>query len=395
MMKYLRVVSLALAVVLLITCLPFSGINVNALTEEEQARRDELRNHRIELQSQLKNLNKQISSYKDEIKKEEARAATYAERKNIVASQIAAIKESISLKEEELAQRQKDLEQKIKDIEETYELFKERMRALYMSNGDSSTLELLLGAGSFTDFIMNSESNRRVSQHDTDLIERLTIEQKEIESDKVAIAESIDNLESDKGELDSKYDEYAALQQEANEAFTSAQAMKAATEEDYDEILAIFEATQEEWNRLTSVGSGYAEYIGMGEFVWPVPNYYYISSGFGWRTLYGRPNYHYGIDIAGSGIDWKPVVAADSGYVKIAAYNYGGYGNYVIMDHGGDIYTVYGHMNQYVVYTGQWVDQGTTIGYVGSTGNSTGPHLHFEIRMNGERVNPMIYYSQG
>lgn len=393
MKKYLRIISAALAVVLLVTCMPFG--RVSALTDEEKARRDELRTQRTELQSQLKNLNKQISSYKDEIKKEEARAATYAQRKEIVASQIEAIKESIALKEEELAQRQKDLEQKIKDIEETYELFKERMRALYMSNGDSSTLELLLGSSSFTDFVMNSESNRRVSQHDTDLIDRLETEQKEIESEKAAIAETIDNLESDKTELDAKYDEYAALQQEANNAVTTAQAMKAATEDDYDEILAIFEATQEEWNKLTAVGSGYAEYIGMGDFIWPVPNYYYISSGFGWRTLYGKPNNHHGIDIAGGGINWKPIVAADSGYVKVAAYNYGGYGNYVILDHGGDIYTVYGHMNQYVVYTGQWVDQGTTIGYVGSTGNSTGPHLHFEIRMNGDYVNPMNYFTQG
>ena len=392
MKKVYRIISVFIAVIVLLTCMPFS---TSALTDEEKARREELRSQRTELQSQLKALNKQIASYSDEIIKQEAKAATYEQRKTIVSGQIEAIKESIALKEAELAQRQKDLEQKIKDIEETYVLFKDRMRALYMSNGDSSTLELLLGAGSFTDFVMNSESNRRVSQHDTDLIARLEAEQKEIESEKVAIAETIDNLESDKTELDSKYAEYAALQQEANNAVTTAQAMKTATEDDYDEILAVFEATQAEWNKLTSVGSGHAEYIGMGEFIWPVPNFYYISSGFGWRTLYGKPNYHYGIDIAGGGINWKPIVAADSGYVKIAAYNTGGYGNYVILDHGGDIYTVYGHMNQYAVYTGQWVDQGTVIGYVGSTGNSTGPHLHFEIRRNGERENPMNYFSQG
>ncbi len=136
------------------------------------------------------------------------------------------------------------------------------------------------------------------------------------------------------------------------------------------------------------------EYVG-GEFMWPVPGYGYISSPYGYRTWSnGYVEFHNGIDIAKgsqSSIMGAAIVASNDGVVIRAAYNAGGYGYYIIIDHGGGRMTVYGHCNTLLVRVNDIVIQGETIATVGSTGNSTGPHLHFEIRINGSNVNPVDY----
>ena len=130
-------------------------------------------------------------------------------------------------------------------------------------------------------------------------------------------------------------------------------------------------------------GSGEAS----GAFMWPLPHTHNITSEMGWR--WGRM--HNGIDIAGGGDYGMPFVAADGGEVIWAGNDGGGYGNYVMIDHGNGYMTVYGHASELNCYAGQTVSQGDVIGFVGSTGNSTGPHLHFEIRYNGEYQDPLNY----
>ncbi len=383
-MKFSKVLSAILAAAIIITAVPMFGAEpaASALTKEEAIAQ------RAELQQQLININRELAAIKDDVEKAATKASTYASRKSIVEEQIRILKETIALKEQELETRQKELEFKIEETQETYELFKSRMRALYMSNNDSSVLELILGASSFTEFAINSETSRRISEHDTELIKKLEREQAEIEEQKKLIEEELAELDTDKAELDAKYSELAALYQEANAELSTAEALKSVKEEDYQAIIDSLNAMNAEWDAL--MGTGMTDYVG-NFFAWPVPGYNWISSGFGWRKLYGRDNFHGGIDIAGAGIYGAPIIASDTGKVRTAGYNAGGYGNYVIIDHGGNKWTVYGHMTQYIVYEGQWVSQGETIGYVGSTGNSTGPHLHFEIRINGERVNPISY----
>lgn len=126
-----------------------------------------------------------------------------------------------------------------------------------------------------------------------------------------------------------------------------------------------------------------------GNFIWPLPHTHSISSYMEWR--WGRM--HNGIDIAGGGDYGQPIIAADGGTVTWSGNDGGGYGNYVMIDHGNGYMTVYGHASSLAVSTGEYVSQGQTIAYVGSTGNSTGPHLHFEIRLNGAYQNPLDYVS--
>lgn len=127
------------------------------------------------------------------------------------------------------------------------------------------------------------------------------------------------------------------------------------------------------------------EYNG-GQFAWPVPGVTYVSSDYGWRACpYHGREFHSGIDIAGSA--GKAIVAAESGTVALAGWN-GGYGKCVIISHGSGLYSLYGHMLSFNVKTGQKVTKGKHIGYVGSTGNSTGPHLHFEVRKGSSLYAP-------
>ncbi|MEG0750513.1 MAG: peptidoglycan DD-metalloendopeptidase family protein [Oscillospiraceae bacterium] len=345
---------------------------------------------RNELQQQLVEINKKLADIKDEVERTNAKANTYAERKSIVERQIGALKESLVLKTEELTLKQQELDAKTELREDTYELFKQRTRAMYMNN-QATTLSTVLGASTFSEFLVGAEMLRRVSTHDTELIDKLAREQKEIEAAQVIIKEELDSLEADKSSLDVKYSELAALKQEADSALSSAEALKEVTEEDYAQILEEFRKADAEMNKL--MGNGDVSYVG-GYYAWPVPGFTWISSSFGWRTLYGAPNWHGGIDIAGAGIGGKPIIASNDGRVAVAYPGWTGYGHYVMIDHGGNNWTVYGHMSRIDVYVGQKVKQGEQIGLVGTTGNSTGYHLHFEIRLNGEKVNPINYVSR-
>lgn len=150
-----------------------------------------------------------------------------------------------------------------------------------------------------------------------------------------------------------------------------------------------YEITTEPVSEVVVVGSNedIVSYSASGTFVWPVPYTSTISSyyGYRWGTI------HTGIDISDSGINGQAIVASDAGTVEWAGYDDSGYGNYVIIDHGNGYKTLYGHCSSVEVSAGESVSQGETIAYIGSTGNSTGPHLHFEIRTGKERLDPMLF----
>lgn len=149
------------------------------------------------------------------------------------------------------------------------------------------------------------------------------------------------------------------------------------------------EGTSSSSESSNSASTSSVSSYGSGSFIWPLPYTHNRTSDFGsrWGRLHG------GIDIAAGGVYGQSIIAADSGTVILAGNQGDGYGNYVIIDHGNGYKTLYGHMSSVAAYTGQQVAQGEVIGYVGSTGNSTGPHLHFEIRVNDVQTDPLGYVS--
>ncbi|MEG1850061.1 MAG: peptidoglycan DD-metalloendopeptidase family protein, partial [Oscillospiraceae bacterium] len=270
-----------------------------------------------------------------------------------------------------------------------------RLRVMY-TTGNASVLGLVLGAEDFTEFLTRTQVASRVVQHDHALIETMQTElavlskiKDEIELDKADLESANTQMAQRKGQLDTQVaaaqnqiQDMSKLQQDyaANKAKIDAE-MKAA-EAEIDAIYDQFESS--------------GEYDG-GQMNWPVAGFSYISSTYGWR--FNHTDFHTGVDVAGrnaagQGIYGQPIRAAADGRVIFATTNYvpgKNYGIYVIVDHGGGISTLYGHTSGLAVKTGQEVSRGQTLGYVGSTGWSTGPHLHFEVRINGKYTDPRPY----
>lgn len=367
------VVLMCVALMLVFTASPVSAMSKEEALEE-----------RDELQQQLIEINARLAEINDEVSRAREQANTLYQRIAIVEQQIALIEEAIELIEIELAIKQQELDDKVQQREETFAEFETRIRQMYMSS-DVSDLTMLLGVTSYSEFLVESEYLRRVSDSDNDLIDRLEEEERQIEEARDEINVRLQEQQVEQANLDTKRIELAQYYAEANAALSVAEAYEQVLKSDQSTAIAALNAHEQEWGNL--MGTGMIGYVG-GYFTWPVPGYSWISSPFGPRTLYGQYNMHYGIDIAGSNIYGKNVIASNSGRVVRVRYYTTGYGYHIMIDHGDNNWTVYAHLSGIIVKEGDWVGQGQTIGYIGSTGNSTGPHLHFEIRLGGVQVNP-------
>lgn len=347
--------------------------------------------------AKLANAKQQAAAIQKEINELKANKAENERLKSAIEEQVANTQAQIDLVsaaleeiESELDVLQADLDEKNAKLEENKRLFKQRLRAIYMSSGASPGIQVLLGGDDMADYLAKAELARSVSEHDSQLIEEIVSIVSEVEK-------NVEVVKSKKSEQDvakrNLADARAALDAQISEYNSIISGIETQTEEKQDSLDEYNAAISDLEDKIAAASGniGNIQFNG-GQFLWPVPSYFYVSSGFGWR--WGRQ--HKGIDIAGSGISGKAIVASADGQVSLASYNAGGYGNYVMINHGtsgGNSYvTLYGHMTRYIVSPGQTVSKGQTIGYVGSTGASTGPHLHFEIRVNGTAVNPLTYY---
>ncbi|MDL2215758.1 peptidoglycan DD-metalloendopeptidase family protein [Ruminococcaceae bacterium OttesenSCG-928-N02] len=379
--KSIRMIAALLAILLLSSLLiPLFAF---AETPEEEYNR---------LQQELNQIQQDLNGIRNNRERQQAAATAAKKQIAIIAAQIDALARAIQQTEEELAAKEEELAAKRVELQETEELFAQRLRALYMMRG-TSELEALLGAESFSQYLTANETLRRISRSDTELIARLEEERRIIEEAEAEIRATLERLEGERANMASKQAEYAQQLQVANAAMSALEAEQQATQQVFDATFLQYLAAKEQVS-AEFIGSN-GEFVG-GTWLWPVPGYHgrgYVSSFYGYRSIWnnGYTEFHNGIDIARgpqASIMNAPIVASNSGYVLRAKYNAGGYGYYVMLDHGGNTYSLYGHCSSYIVTVGQYVTQGQVIGYVGSTGNSTGPHLHFEIRMNGVTVDP-------
>jgi murein DD-endopeptidase MepM/ murein hydrolase activator NlpD len=255
-------------------------------------------------------------------------------------------------------------------------------------HGQISYIDVLVGANNFSDFLTRIDLIKRIIKYDYDLIsgilqekQTITNTQKDLETEHAKI-EKLTQAAKEKADIlqNKKDQQQALLNKVKNDRQTAEQA--------YDEIMAASRQVEQMILAYTSSNSDDYSGSGSGQFIWPISGP--ITSPFGWRIhpIYGTRIFHSGIDIGG---DYgMPIHAAAAGTVIYAGW-ISGYGNAVIISHGGDLQTLYGHNQSLNVSEGQYVSQGQVIAYCGSTGNSTGPHCHFEVRKNGEPVNPLNY----
>ncbi len=395
----------------------------------------EIQAEQSEIQSRLDDVNAQISELQGQIDSEEAYQAELSEQISLYQQQIALMDEQIGALEDQIEEKNAEIETlqtdiasldeeiaaKQVEIDETYALFKERMVALYQA-GETSSLAMLLSSDSFADFVTNVQLMQAVSESDQQLVEKLRTQKEEQQAQKdekeaaeAEVQAALTQIQEDEAQLvEERSDQQSARESleaayaESKTAMQDLEAMKANYEANREEIEAEEAAVEAELQQLyasmassssssssgssgsSSSGSSSNVIVDTGDlsFRWPLPGYTTVTSGYGarWGTT------HTGIDISGGGCYGSPIVAAESGTVILCQW-YSTYGQCIIVDHGGGYSTLYAHMSAYAVSTGDYVTKGQTIGYVGDTGNVTGPHLHFEVRVNGVTQNPLNYVS--
>ncbi len=356
------------------------------------------------LEAQAKELQKEINAIKS--KKAEQNAL-----KKKIEAQISNLQQQISLCNTKISQFNTEIaanEAKIKDMEKEKEdaifLFKQRLRTIHMSNG-SSTIQVLLGAESFSDYLALAQLTKVVSAHDQKVVERIIEIVDGINAAQKEIAVKIEEQNEAKAVLAEKKAELDKQVNAVNSVIAEISKEQSATQNEINQTQSDIDALEAELAPYINVTTG-AVYDGSA-FTWPVPNHYNITSYYGKR--WGRM--HRGIDISDGSITGAPIVAIADGVVvktyNSCPHNYrktkscgcgGGWGNHVMIDHGNQGSTNYkslnGHMTKTAVSVGQKVKKGQVIGYAGCTGFSTGPHVHFEIYVNGSRVNPLNYYKK-
>lgn len=406
-----RLVSALLAVVLV-----FSAV---VLTSADTI--EDLENQQAQLQQEAAGYEQEIEDKQGEIDEQEEYVAALTANIAVVDDEISVIRDKIDYYNSEIALKTENINELNLQAEENMNLLRQRLRSIYLA-GDASTLEIVLGAKDFGDFVDKVQLVESLSDYDAELIDGIetqlddiNVEIEALDADKAALETENTTLIEKQNELNTLLAENKEIlaglfteREELNALLDSNSASQSAVEQEiqayYDELRRQEEEEkkqQEEGGSDTSQGDGSTPIVSTGDWVWPTPGFYDLSSG--WAEDRGYS--HGGIDIAGPGIMGATIVAATNGTVidvcNECSHNWGkygscgcggGYGNYVWIDHGDGKATIYAHMTEAVAYVGQSVSAGETIGYVGSTGYSTGPHLHFEARYYGERYNPMDEY---
>ena len=337
--------------------------------QEKAAQQQEITN---EAQARVDNLSEKLRVLQEEV---DAATSEY----NDVKGRLDKVQSDIYDNTELLNKTEKELKAKNKKLAK-------RVRDIYI-NGQISYVDVLFGAKDFSDFLTRMDILKRIIKHDYDLIMKVKADREivmntkaKLEKDKADVELLVADAEiKQKNMLDKKQAQQVLLDKAEYDRDVSQQA--------YEEIMAASEEITRMIQRSQMVGGSYVA-SGSGAMIWPLNGP--ITSEFGWRThpIFGTQRYHSGLDIGGDyGL---PIVAAASGTVIHAGW-ISGYGYTVIIDHGGGITTLYGHNESLLVGEGESVSQGQTIALCGSTGNSTGPHCHFEVRENGEPVSPYSY----
>lgn len=357
------------------------SVTGTALADDLEDQLADLQRQAEEQQAKTNEASAKVESVSERLRQiqEELRVAT-AEYKE-VKGQLDSVEDKISDNTELLQKTEADLKVKNKKLQQ-------RVRDIYI-NGQISYVDVLFGAKDFADLMTRMDVLKRIIKHDYDLImkvreEKATVEntRAQLEKDKAEAEVLVADAQAKRAKVEDKESEQQVLLDQAIYDRDTSERM-------YEEIMAASQEVANMIRRSHMSSAGYSGApAGAGGMIWPISGP--ITSEFGWRThpIFGTARFHSGLDIGG---DYgMPIYAAASGTVIYAGW-ISGYGNAVIIDHGGGVTTLYGHNDSLNVSEGENVAQGQVIAMCGSTGNSTGPHCHFEVRENGEPVSPYGY----
>lgn len=344
------------------------------------------------LEDKLESLQNQAAEQQQKTDKVQSRIDTISEQLRQLQAEAdeatasyQAVRDQLDSTETKIDDNQALLEKTEQELAVKSKLLEHRVRDIYI-HGQLSYIDVLFGAQDFSDFMTRMDLLKRIIKYDYDLVSK-------VQQDRQTVIMARAALEKDKAaqvllvaDAKSKRDEMLDKKRAKDRLMDKMKYDRDTSERAYQELIAASKQVENliRMSRYQYAGSP----SGSGAMIWPISGE--ITSPFGWRVhpITGDSRFHSGIDIAGDYGD--PIRAAASGTVIYAGW-ISGYGNAVIIDHGGGVTTLYGHNQSLAVSEGQTVAQGQVISYCGSTGNSTGPHCHFEVRVNGEPVSPLSY----
>lgn len=385
-----RITAFVLMLVMIMVPLSFGESNkVAALVTDADVRA---------LQQKIDNNEQQIKAYEQKITSLKNNITSTIELKAQIDGQIAVMQTNIEdtnllieRYEELIRIKNAEIESRVGDYDVKYNNFLEMMRIYYEDN-TTNYLDMVLGADSFTDFLtqferigslltMQDTLMKELNQETVDLSAmKADLQQKQVEAEQLRVQqqEAQKELENKLSETDALIAKLEQDEQIAKASLAQRQALDQQFDRDMAELLRKIEEQKK------------SQYVG-GMLAWPLDgSFNYVSSKYGWRTIWGKADWHTGVDIIklGYNIYGQPIMAANDGEVLVATSHWS-YGNYVLIDHGGGYATLYAHCSQLLVTAGQHVTKGQVIAKIGSTGQSTGNHLHFEVRVNGDTVDPI------
>lgn len=343
------------------------------LKEELQMTKNELTDHMVELDNEMSQVSMKLFEVEELLKNKEAEHQE-TEEKLVVA---------------------KD------NIEKQYEDMKIRIQFMY-EHGSMSFLEILLSCSSFSEMLNKAEYIEQVSAYDRQMLNQYELTKVKVEELEKELRDQKQILATVRADVQKQQDEMKGLIDEKKEQISEYEtdiANKEKAIKEYEEMIAeqdaiigaLEAAVKEAKKKRQQMGvSNNSASYGGGTFCWPAPAYTRISDDYGWRThpTLGVQQFHNGVDMAAP--SGSAILAAADGEVVAAAYN-ATMGNYVMIDHGGGLFTIYMHASALFVSSGNIVSAGDEIAAIGSTGRSTGPHLHFGVRLNGSYVSPWNY----
>lgn len=358
-----------------------------ATTSELKQKLSEIEAKQKQVKSEIAELNKQVEAVSE-------KKAKLDEQMEITEDEIDTVEKIIKGLEQDIETTQQELDEAQLQLDNMQVTFEKRIRSMY-EQGDTTYLDVVLGSNSFGEMIERMEIVSQVMEYDRNLIAKYTETKETIAAAKAKLEEDKADQEDAKGQLEDAYDaleeqrnEQQRLQDQLENDIELKERDSKRMESEKSSINAeIAEISRREAAAAAS-GSGGVPYS--GSYVWPLPSRGTITSPYGWRNLWGSKNFHSGTDIA---MPKGTTIKATAAGTVVKSGMYASYGNYVVVDHGGGVMSGYAHMSRRSVSVGDKVSQGQKLGEVGSTGNSSGNHLHFQIFINGSTTDPMQYFN--
>ena len=368
----------AAASLALLVCLSPASYALADETEDLESQLEDLQRQAEQQQAETDRLSERIGTVSEQLRELSADVKEAETDYNAIAKELEATEMRIEENQELLEETELELSDKLAQL-------RGRIRNVYM-HGQVSYIDVLLGAKDFSDFLTRMDLFKRVIASDYKLVQTVLESKRVVEETRAALERQRAEEERLAKDAEEKHMELLLKKRDKDKLLEMMEYDREVSQRAYDELIA----ASAEVERLIQASRYRYQFPGggSGAMIWPLVGE--ITSEYGWRThpIYGDARYHSGMDIGGDYGD--PIVAAAAGIVTYSGW-ISGYGYAVIIDHGGGISTLYGHNEALAVAEGQTVSQGQVIAYCGSTGNSTGPHCHFEVREGGEPVDPMGY----